>query len=53
MESRTFKRTGESIELMLHYDQVFCNVFERRQSKCCEVLMKHRCKVKGGQMITL
>ena len=24
---------------MLHYEQVFSNVFERRQSKCCAVLM--------------
>ena len=26
---------------MLHYGQVFDNVFERRGSKCCGVLMKH------------
>ena len=38
---------------MLHYEQVFGNVFERRESKCCAVLMKHRCKVKGEQMMTL
>ena len=38
---------------MLHYEQVFGNVFERRESKCCAVLMKHRCKVKGEQVITL
>ena len=38
---------------MLHYEQVFGNVFERRESKCCGVLMKHRCKVKGEQVITL
>ena len=37
---------------MLHYDQVFGNVFERRESKSCGVLMKHRCKVKGEQVIT-
>ena len=35
---------------MLHYEQVFSNVFERRESKCCAVLMKHRCKVKGEQV---
>ena len=29
------------------------NVFERRESKCCQVLMKHRRKVKGEQVITL
>ena len=38
---------------MLHYEQVFRNVFERRESKCCAVLMKHCCKVKGEQVITL
>ena len=38
---------------MLHYEQVFGNVFERRKSKCCGVLMKHRRKVKGEQVITL
>ena len=38
---------------MLHYEQVFGNVFERRESKCCAVLMKHCRKVKGEQVITL
>ena len=38
---------------MLHYEQVFGNVFERRESKCCAVLMKHCRKVKGEQMIIL
>ena len=38
---------------MLHYEQVVGNVFERRESKCCGVLMKHRCKVKAEQVITL
>ena len=38
---------------MLHYEQVFGNVFGRRESKCCGVLMKHRRKVRGEQMITL
>ena len=37
---------------MLHYEQVFGNVFERRESKFCAVLMKHRRKVKGEQVIT-
>ena len=35
---------------MLHYEQVFGNVFDRRESKCCAVLMKRR-KVKGEQVI--
>ena len=38
---------------MLHYEEVLGNVFERRESKCCAVLMKHLCKVKGEQVITL
>ena len=38
---------------MLHYEQVFGNVFERREGKCCVVLMKHPRKVKGEQVITL
>ena len=38
---------------MLHYEQVLGNVFERRKSKYCAVLIKHRHKVKGEQVITL
>ena len=38
---------------MLHYEQVFGNIFERRESKCCAVLMKHRRKVEGQQVIIL
>ena len=38
---------------MLHYKQMFGNIFERRESKYCRVLMKHRRKVKGKQVITL
>ena len=38
---------------MLHYEQVFGNEFERRESKCRTVLMKHCRKVKGEQMIIL
>ena len=37
---------------MLHYGQVFDNVFERKESKCCGVLIKHCRKVKGEQVIT-
>ena len=36
---------------MLHYEQVFGNVFQRRESKYCAVLIKHRRKVKGEQVI--
>ena len=32
---------------------MFSNVFERRESKCCGVLMKHCRKVKGEQVINL
>ena len=38
---------------MLHYEQVFGNIFEKRDGKCCAALMKHRRKVKGEQVITL
>ena len=38
---------------MLHYERVFGNLFERRESKCCAVLMKNCCKAKGEQVITL
>ena len=38
---------------MLHYEKVFGKVFEKRESKCCAVLMKHCCKVKGEQVIIL
>ena len=53
MKNRTLKCEGESNDHMLHYEQVFGNVFERRESKCCAVLMKHRRKVKGEQVIIL
>ena len=36
---------------MLHYEQVFGNVFERRESKFCAVLMKHYRKIKDEQVI--
>ena len=53
VKSRTFKYEGERNDHMLHYEQVFGNVFERRESKYCAVLMKHRRKVKGKQVIIL
>ena len=52
MKSRTFKCEKEMTDYMLHYEQVFGNVLERRKSKCCAVLMKHCCKVKAEQVIT-
>ena len=53
MESRSFKCERERNDHMLHYEKVFDNVFERRESKYYRVLMKHRRKVKGEQVITL
>ena len=47
MKRGTFKCEGEMNGHMLHFEQVFGNVFERRDSKCCAVLMKHLQKVKG------
>ena len=38
---------------MLLYEQVFGNVFERRESKYRAVLMKHHHKVKGELVIIL
>ena len=46
----TFKCEGEMNGHMLHYEQVFGNVFEMRDNKCCAVLMKHCQKVKGEQV---
>ena len=53
VKSRTFKCEGERNDHMLHYEKVFGNVFERRESKCCAVLMKHCRKVKREQVIIL
>ena len=49
---RTFQCEGQRNDHMRHYEQIFDNVFERRKSKCCSVLIKHRRKVKGEQLIT-
>ena len=38
---------------MLHYEQVFGNVFEWRKIKYRAVLMKHHRKIKGKQVIIL
>ena len=53
VKSRTFKCEEKRNDHMLHYEQVFGDVFERRESICCTVLMKHRRKVKGQQKIML
>ena len=52
VESRTFKCEGQSNNIC-YYEQVFVNVFEGRESKCCALLMKHHRKFKGEQVITL
>ena len=49
----TFKCEGERNDHMLYYEQVFGNIFDKRESKCCAILMKHRRKVKGKQVIIL
>ena len=53
MESRTFKCERERNAHFLHYEQMFGNVFETREIKCCGVWTKHRRKVKDKQVITL
>ena len=53
VESRIFKCEGEQNDHMLHCELVFGIVFERRESKCPAVLMKHCHKVKGEQVIIL
>ena len=53
VENRNYKCEEEMNDHVLHYEEVFGNVFERRESKCHAVLMIHRCKVKDEQVITL
>ena len=53
VKSRAFKCEAERHDHMVHYKQVFGNVFERRENKFCAVLMKHGRKVKGERVIVL
>ena len=53
VESTNFKFERERNYHILHYKQVFGNVFEKRERKCCAVLIKHPHKVKDEPMITL
>ena len=53
VKSKTFKCEGERNDHMLHYGQVFGNVFDRTESKCRAILMKHCRKVKSEQVIIL
>ena len=53
VKSSTFKCEGERNAHILHYEQVFGNVFERRENKCCAVSVKHRRKVKSEQVVIL
>ena len=41
------------MSICFHHKHFFGNVFERRASKCCGVLKKHKGKVKGEQQISL
>ena len=43
----------KGMTICYNYEQVLGNVFERRESKCCGVLMKHCCKMKCEQLIAL
>ena len=47
------KEKGMTIGYEQDYEQVFGNIFERRESKFCAVLMKYRRKVKGEQVLIL
>ena len=49
----SFKCEGERHDHMLDYGQTFSSVFNRRESKCCALLMKHCRKVKGEEVISL
>ena len=53
MDSKSFKYEGERNDNMPHYEQVFDNVFERRESKYCGLLIKKCHKVKSEQVIFL
>ena len=43
----------KAMTICFHHEQLFGNVFERRVTKCCGVLMKHQRKVQGLKTITL
>ena len=53
MNRRIFKCERERNDHMQYFEKVFGNIFDRRESKYCAVLMKHRRKVKGKQMFIL
>ena len=52
MEIRTSKCEGERDDHILYYEQVFGNVFQRRESKYCAVAIKYCRKVNDEQVIT-
>ena len=52
-EQKDFQMWGERNDHIQHYEKVFGIIFDRRESKGCAVLMKHRRKVKGKQMFIL
>ena len=45
------KEKGTAIYYIMN--KSFGNIFERRRSKCCAVLVKHRRKVNGEQVISV
>ena len=53
VDSRTFKYEEERNDNMPNYEQVFDNVFDRRESKYCGVLIKKCHKFEGKQVIFL
>ena len=53
MNSRTVKCKAERNDHILHCEQVFDNVFTRKESKCRAVLMEHCFEAKGEQMTIL
>ena len=52
-QSRTSKWERERNDNMLHYEKLFGNIFERKESQCCAAFLKHHRKVKGEQVIIL
>ena len=46
VKRRAFKCAEKRNDHMLHYEHVFGNVSERRESNCCAVLMRNLYKVK-------
>ena len=50
-KDQLYQIEGERNENILHYEEMFGNFSERRESKCCGLLTKHRCKVKVNKVL--